>query len=122
MKDAFLDKNGILNIAVVGDQDENSIRKLATTFKQQAAPLREQKKKVLVLSHLENIGSHSAQARKYATELLKELDYDRIAIVDSKSAMMKYFINFLIYCSGTHQKVQFFNNLDYARKWLLSYT
>lgn len=111
--------DGILYINPTSNETRNTLKKLVDQFEKECKMLRAENRSVLVLSNIELGGKQSTEVRQYGVELLRKLDYDRIALVIS-SLFLKYITNFVIYCSNSQAKVQIFTNSEDAKKWLLN--
>lgn len=110
--------DGLLHNVYVGDQTVATLKKIHLEIIALTARLRASGKPIYVLTDITKLGSINLQARMYAVEIIKSVDFDRVAIYGNPGAIEKI-INFIITASGRGFKMKYFNNEKEARKWLV---
>ncbi len=115
----YLDKDGIIVIQVVGDQDEASVEAMSREVDTLITERRKLGKPSLVLDNILQMGTVGADARKLVVQLAKTLDYDRLAML-GKTGLMHFGTSLMLHATGRAYKVHYFTNEDAARAWLLS--
>lgn len=114
----FLDKNGLINNQYVGAQTYSSVKMVADNTVQIAHRLKERKLSVNILVNLERITNTNAASRRAASEALRLLIYDKIALFGG-SKFLKYVARLIIMASGKSAKIRYFDTKQGAEKWLL---
>ena len=114
----YIDNDGFLQVWVIGDQTEESVREMGEKLSAFAARLRQERKPVLVLDNLLKMGNTTSEARRQVGHIAKVLDFDRAAMVGENSLIMRYSTNLMLRAIG-RSNLCYFGNIDSARKWLL---
>lgn len=112
----FKDKD-IVEIQVVGDQDEETITQMGRDVSILLAKQRTEGRKCLVLDDLLRIGEVTAEGRQKVVNLGKSLDYDRLAMVGG-NALLRISANLMLHAVGRAGKIRYFQNREGALRWL----
>lgn len=115
----FLDNDGLLQVWVVGPQDEQSVAEMGELIRKAAAQLRAAKKPVIIFDDLTKMGPTSAEARKTVADLAKTLDFDKVAMVGGSSSMLAFGTNLMLRAIGK-SSVRYFSDAAMAKAWLLT--
>lgn len=112
-----IEPDGVVCLSYKDQQTYESIFVLNSQTQKHITHLRSEKKPVLLLINLTQLGRTLSGARKIAAESLKNLDYDRIAVF-GKDLFTKILVNLVI--SATHKEltVKYFMSEKEARDWL----
>jgi UDP-N-acetylmuramyl pentapeptide synthase len=114
----YVDSDGFLQVWVIGDQSEDSVREMGEKMAAYVTQLRSQRKRVLVLDNLIKMGKTTSEARREVGRIAKSLDFDRGAMVGDSSMFMRYSTNLMLRAIGK-SNLRYFGNIDSARRWLL---
>jgi hypothetical protein len=112
-------RDGLLWVEVVGDQNGETIRTLGEQIDARIKDLRTKDLPVYILDDLTRIGDANTDALKGVAILARMLDYDRAALLDNKSALMRGGVNLLLTSVG-RSDAQYFSDVDKAVAWLLN--
>ena len=115
----FIDKDGLIHNIYVGDQTVSKLKKSTEELLGLTTSLREHNKPILVLTDITKLGKIGLQARGYAVEMVKTIEFDKVAIFGNPKAIERV-VNFIILASGRGYKMQYFSSKTDAKKWLLS--
>jgi hypothetical protein len=115
----YVNPDGLLEIWVIGDQTEETVREMGEKLVYFAEQLRSQGRPVLVLDNLIKMGNTTSEARREVARIAKALDYDRAAMVGDGSVLMRYGTNLMLRAIG-RSNARYFGNMETARKWLLT--
>jgi UDP-N-acetylmuramyl pentapeptide synthase len=113
----YLDQAGLLQVLVIGDQTEDSVREMGEKLYAFVMQLRSQRQPVLVLDNLLEMGATTSEARREVGRIAKSLDFDLAAMVGDNSLPMRYSTNLMLRAIGK-SNLRYFGNIDSARKWL----
>jgi hypothetical protein len=113
----FITDQGIIEIAVVGDQTPQTIDAMGEDIKTSLALLEKQHKPQLILDNLIQIGQVPVEARQRVVNLAKTLPYDRLAML-GKGGLLRVGANLLLRATGRTKKVKYFDNRAKAIAWL----
>lgn len=108
---------GLLEINVIGNQTEESVRAMGLNISRCITQLRASNRPVLVLDDLKKMGQTDSAARAEVARLAKTLDFDRCAMMGDASPMMRYGTNLMLRAIG-RSNVKFFASRDAALMWL----
>ncbi|HSX00690.1 MAG TPA: STAS/SEC14 domain-containing protein [Candidatus Saccharimonas sp.] len=114
----FVDADGLLQILVVGDQTQESVREMGEKLGFYVRQLRDEGRPVLVLDNLLQMGETTSEARGEVARIARGLDFDRGAMVGDNSPLMRHGTNLMLRAIG-RSNLRFFSNLDSAKRWLL---
>lgn len=112
-------QNNIIYVEKVGDQTADSMTALYDQVKELAAELRRQNKPVLILSNAQKEGEMDSGARKVATKIGKDLDYDKSATY-TPSLRVRGLRELMVMVTDLGQKVANFDTRAEALAWLLN--
>jgi len=115
--EVYLDKQGIIVIEVVGDQDVPSVELMGRQVEQLITEQRHVGKPCLILDDLLRIGKVGPEARKMVVDLSGRLDYDRAAML-GKGGIMRFGANLMLRTSGHSYKIKYFDDRQKALAWL----
>jgi hypothetical protein len=110
-------QGNLLWIDVVGDQTGESVRAMGVLIAGEIEKLRSASQPVLVMDNLTNIGETPMEAVKAVAILARVLDYDRAALLDGKSALLRVTSNLLLKSIG-RPNAQYFSDVEAATAWL----
>ena len=108
---------GLLEINVIGDQTEESVRAMGMAIDRCITKLHASNQPVLVLDDLKQMGKTDSAARAEVARLAKTLNFDRCAMMGDSSPMMRYGTNLMLLAIG-RSNVKFFASRDAALMWL----
>ena len=114
----YLDSEGLLTILVVGDQTAESVREMGEKLAFYTRQLRDDRRPVLVLDNLVQMGHTTSEARGEVARIAKALDCDRAAMVGDGSRPMRFGTNLMLRAIG-RGNIRYFGGMESARKWLL---
>lgn len=119
MKDnkVTLNKDGFIEIIVVGDQTASSIVAMGEAIQTNSKLLIEQQKPVLLLDDIRQIGKVPPEGRKAVVALGKTLTYKKLAML-GKPGLIRFGANLLIRAMGQATKAKYFDQYDRAIAWL----
>ena len=113
----FINKHGIIEIKVRGDQTVASVQAMGDEAVRLAAELRGQKQPALILDNLLEMGDVPVQARRRVAELVKSSTYHKLAMLGS-GTLLKLGANLILQASGRRKYVRYFDNRTAAIQWL----
>jgi len=113
----FLNKDGIIEIMVVGAQNATSIETMGREADALVTQMKAVGKPCLILDNLLQIGPVDAQGRKLVVDLAKRIDYDRAAML-GKGGVMRLGANLMLRAVGQAYRTRYFDDRDQAIKWL----
>jgi hypothetical protein len=119
MNRVFVNDYDIVEIVVDGDQTIEFIHSMARDAKVLLAKQRAANKSAMLLDNLMDIGSVSREARKLVVDYVRELDYDKLAMV-GKGGVFQFSANLLLQAIGKGRIVKYFDDYGAAVKWLKS--
>jgi hypothetical protein len=114
----FLDAEGILNIWVVGDQTDETVREMGEKLKFYRDELVHGGRPVLVLDNLLRMGNTTSGARREVARIARTLHFERAAMVGGGSPAMRYGTNLMLRAIG-RRNLRYFASHEAARRWLL---
>jgi 1-aminocyclopropane-1-carboxylate deaminase/D-cysteine desulfhydrase-like pyridoxal-dependent ACC family enzyme len=115
----YVDKDGLLQIWVIGDQSVESVREMGEKLQFYTTDLRSRGCPVLVLDNLLSLGTTTSNARREVSRIARSLDMDRGAMVGGGSRTMRLGTNLMLRAIG-RQNLRYFSSLESAHKWLLA--
>lgn len=118
MNQIFLNEDSIIEIIVVGNQTDLSVREMGEHIAVLIAHLQRTGRPVLILDNLKNLGQTTSPARKEVAYLARTLAFDRAAMVGDGSPMMRYGTNLMLQAIG-RPNLRYFASRDAALVWLL---
>ena len=110
-------QDNLLWIDVVGNQTGETVRGMGLLIEAEIAKLRAAGKPVLILDNLAGIGETPVDAVKAVAILARVLDYDRAALLDQKTALMRATTNLLLKSIG-RADARYFSEIEAAKAWL----
>lgn len=114
----FINSQGIIEIAVVGDQTVDSVRAMGDQALELARQQQQAGKPAVILDNLLQMGAVPSAARKLVVELIKSTDYDKLAMLGSDS-VLRVGANLMLQATGKGSKVKYFEDRDACERWLL---
>ena len=114
----FRNSLGIIEIHVVGDQDDASVREMAEAAIRLAAACRQADEPVLILDNLLQIGEVPPSARQVVVDYGKKMDYDRLAMLGNHP-LLRLGTNLLITAVGKGSRIRYLDDEAAALRWLL---
>lgn len=115
--DVFLNADGIIEIHVVGDQTEASVRAMGESALELARACRDDGRPVLIIDNLLRMGQVPPAGRQAVVAYGKRIDYDRLALVGN-GALLRLGTNLLIQAVGKAGRLRYFDSLPAATAWL----
>lgn len=119
MNQVSLTKDGILYKVFRGDQTGESIKKFREETDRIIQDLKVQKKKVLVLVNLSELGKTTLSARNEEIEAIRSLDFDKAAVY-GQNFFNRKIAEIIVNVSGMEYKIKFFGGEDQAYEWLIN--
>jgi hypothetical protein len=116
--EVFINGQGIIEIHVVGDQDEDSVRAMGESAMRLAEECRQAGKPVLLLDNLLRMGEVPPAGRRIVVEYGKKIEYDRLAMLGN-GPLLRLGANLLIKAVGKAGRVRYFDDEAAALRWLL---
>lgn len=117
----FINKAGLVEIQVVGDQTVGSVKNMADQALVLCQAQRMAGKPALILDNLQEIGSVPAETRKLVVELVKSTEYDRLAMLGSDT-LIRLGANLMLQATGKGKRVKYFDDRTKCVTWLLRST
>lgn len=114
----FLNKDDIIEIHVVGSQTEASVREMGAALRTLLEELEAQKRPLLVLDDLMQMGETNTGARRAVSDLARTLTYDRVAMLGPDKPLMVYGTQLLLQAIGMGRKIKYFVDREAALVWL----
>jgi hypothetical protein len=115
----YLDGQGVLQIWVVGDQTEETVREMGEKLGYFVEQLRSEGRPVLLLDNLIKMGRTTSEARREVAKIAKALDYDRAVMVGGGSFAMRVGTNLMLRAIG-RSNMRYFGGMESAIKWLMA--
>lgn len=115
----YLDDRGVIQIHVVGDQFEASVREMGEAAMRLAKRCERDRVPVLMIDNLMQIGEVPATGRKVVVEYGKKIEYNRLALL-GKGHLLRLGANLLIQAIGKGDSVRYFEDEQQAMRWLLN--
>lgn len=110
-------KKGTIEQIYEGDQTYGSVKQSSEELSEKAEELRKKNKNVYILIDLSGMGKTTAGSRRASVELLKHVDFDKIALFGG-SAYVRHLVGFVVSASGKSKKVKVFKEKKQAKNWL----
>lgn len=110
-------KANLLWIEVVGDQTKDTVRAMGEEITALVTDLRAQKRPVLIMDDVTRICCASPDALMGVALLARIVDYDKAAMVDTHTGILKTTIN-LILASIKRTNAHYFSEVAPAQAWL----
>ena len=114
----FLNSDDIIEIHVVGAQTQVSVQAMGVELQALLDKLRAQNKPLLVLDNLMEMGHTDTPARQTVSELARNLQYDKVAMLGPNKPLMVHGTQLLLQAIGMGRKIKYFVDLDAANAWL----
>jgi UDP-N-acetylmuramyl pentapeptide synthase len=114
----FLHKDGYIEISVIGDQNEASVRAMGEQITELLERQTRAKKPRIVLDDITKLGHTDIGARRTVAELAKLIHFDRLAMLGDGSVMMRVGTNLLLSAIGKGSKIHYFDDRAAAMAWL----
>lgn len=115
--EVLINKNGIVEFIVRGDQTPESVNKMADTADRLLKKQRAAGKPTIMLDDLTEMGKVPYAARKVVVQRAKDIKYQKLAFVINDS-VIQLAANLIIRAIGKGTKVRHFASHDDAVKWL----
>lgn len=115
----ILNKDGIVEIIVVGNQTVETVTQMGKEAKHLLDELGRQGRPQLVLDDITKLGTTDIAARKEVSLLAHNLPYKRAAMLGDGSVVMRIAANLLLHGIGKGHSVHYFEDRAKAIKWLL---
>jgi UDP-N-acetylmuramyl pentapeptide synthase len=115
----FVDSDGLLRIWVVGDQSAASVREMGDKVQLCLADLSRRGLPLLILDDLRRMGHTDSAVRAEVARLVRQLQYDRAAMIGDGSLLMRYGTNLMLKAVG-RSNARYFSHEETAVKWLLT--
>ena len=113
----FINKYGMIEIKVRGDQTVSSVQAMGDEAVQLGRSLRNEHKPALILDNLLEIGEVPPEARKRVADLVRSSDYDKLAMLGT-GTLIKLGANLILQATGRGKQVRYFDNRTAAIRWL----
>jgi UDP-N-acetylmuramyl pentapeptide synthase len=113
-----LHDDGFIEISVVGNQTEMSVRAMGAQTAHLLQTLADRGRPLLVLDDITHLGRTNIGARQTVAKLAKTLHFDRLAMLGDGSTMMRVGTNLMLSAIGKGNKIRYFDNRDEAIAWL----
>lgn len=113
----IINKHGIIEIKVRGDQTVRSVQAMGDEAVRLADGLRQRNQPALILDNLLEMGVVPVEARRRVAELVKSSTYDRLAMLGA-GTLLKIGANLILQASGRGNYVRYFDNRTAAIAWL----
>jgi UDP-N-acetylmuramyl pentapeptide synthase len=114
----FINKHGVIEIKVCGDQTVSSVQAMGDEAIRLATKIRQSHQPALILDNLLEMGEVPVEARKRVAELVKSSDYDKLAMLGS-GTLLKLGANLILQATGRGAHVRYFDNRTEAIDWLM---
>lgn len=114
----FINKQGIIEIQVIGDQTVESVQAMGDECIRLAREQQAEGKPALILDNLLEMGSVPTEARRRVAELVKSNDYDRLAML-GHDTVLRFGANLILQATGKGSKVKYFEDREACTRWLL---
>jgi UDP-N-acetylmuramyl pentapeptide synthase len=113
----YINHDRLIEIEVVGDQTPAAIRLMGEEIRRLTTRLRAQNQPVLVLDNLKRLGVTTPECRREVAQLVRTLDYDRVAMLGNANIMMRHGTNLMLRAIG-QPRARFFASRAAAYIWL----
>jgi hypothetical protein len=113
----FLGRDGLIYNHHVGDQTGESVRRMIGDIASISSKLGSERKPVLALIDLSKLGNQNTAARQAASEGLKSLQFDRVAIY-GRDPILRYIVSLVVRASGKGDTVKYFVSKSKAISFL----
>lgn len=110
-------KDGLIWIEVVGDQSKETVRCMGEEITDLVADVRARNEPVLIMDDVTRICCASLDALMGVAFLARIVDYDKAAMVDTRTGILKTTIN-LILASIKRTNAHYFSDVTAAQAWL----
>lgn len=116
----ILNKEGIVEITVVGDQTFSSVSAMAGEARKLLNNLGKQDKRQLLLDDITKLGKTDIEARQAVAKAAHNLPFQRCVLLGDGSTLMRVATNLLLHGIGKGGKIRYFEDREKAIAWLLS--
>jgi ferredoxin-fold anticodon binding domain-containing protein len=113
----FIDKDCLIHNIYAGDQTIATLKDAYENLLDLSLKLRRKNKPVHVLTDISRLGKLNLEARLFAVEFIKNMDFDKVAICGNHF-MAERMVNYIIIASGRGYKMKYFSNEKDAKLWL----
>ena len=117
MNEVLINRRGIIEIKVRGDQTVASVQAMGDEAMQLAAQLIKAHQRVLILDNLLEIGEVPIEAVTRVMELVRASNYEKLAMLGNQQ-LIKIGANLIFYAAGRGKSVRYFDNRTKAIQWL----
>src|SRR5688572_28406386 len=104
----YLGDDGIIYNIYEGDQSADTLKKVEEELPQLTRKLRQERKKVLILSNVTNLGRISLPGRIMGAKIIKNLDYDKAAVF-GPSHLERSVVEVIANVAGRGFSLKYFN-------------
>jgi hypothetical protein len=115
----FIGQDGLIHNIYIGDQTGSAVAQVKEELTDLSARLRAKGSRVKILADITRLGHVPLKARTAGLELMRTLDFDRVAIIGS-TWVAGGFVNLIITASGRGFQVRCFTDEEDAKIWLQS--
>jgi UDP-N-acetylmuramyl pentapeptide synthase len=113
----FINEQGLIEIIVDGDQTVESVQAMADEALRMSLEQRNAGKRALILDNLLHMGNVPPEARRRVVELVKSMDYEKLAMV-GKGTILRLGTNLMLQATSKGNRVKYFEDYDKAVLWL----
>ena len=113
----YIGDDGLIHNCYVGIQTKATLIKAKEELQKITGKLRKEGKPVHVLTNIVRLGKLNVEARMFAVEFIKEVDFDKVAIFGNHM-IAEPLVNMIIIASGRGYKMKYFISEEDARSWL----
>jgi hypothetical protein len=117
---SFINEKGFLQVVMPQEQTTDSVKAIVNKATELIGQLRNQNRKVLILVDISGMSTIlSTSIRQVGFSLLKEVDFDRLAIV-APAKIVRYLVDIFNRTILKNPNLRLFDTLEAAEAWLLS--
>lgn len=113
----YIGEDGLIHNHYIGKQTVTSLKNAHDDLITITTSLRKKGKRVLVLTDITRLGSLTLEARMFAVDFIKDIDFDKVAIFGNY-ILAEQIVNVIIMASGRGYKMKYFNSEKDAKLWL----
>lgn len=113
----YIGSDGFIHNIYSGHQTLATLKAATRELTDLTAKLRSEGKPVLVLTDITNLTGLNLAARRYAVEMVKQIDFDKVAVFGNDS-LLKTLVNFIVLATGRGFKLKYFGSRKEAESRL----
>lgn len=113
----YISEDGLLHNIYKGNQTVTTLKHAHDELITLTQLLRLQGKEIFVLTDITRLGKINVEARIYAVDFIRDIDFDKVAIFGNHM-LAEQMINFIIAASGRGYKMKYFSSKKDALFWL----